>query len=100
SIIEKLQKKSIQILFIGMKLPTNTDKHYRDSFENVYASLAKKYKLNFIPFLLEGVASKREYNLSDGIHPNALGHRQIAKNLGPSLETMVKKILTQKSKGN
>ena len=31
------------------------------------------FSLTLIPFLLEGVALKPEYNLSDGIHPNEKG---------------------------
>jgi acyl-CoA thioesterase-1 len=32
-----------------------------------------KYNLQLIPFLLEGVAQKPEFNLSDGMHPNDQG---------------------------
>jgi acyl-CoA thioesterase-1 len=35
--------------------------------------LSKEYKLQLIPFLLEGVAQKPEFNLSDGMHPNDQG---------------------------
>ena len=34
-----------------------------------------------MPFLLKDVAGKNEYNLSDGIHPNAAGHKIIAENI-------------------
>ena len=43
------------------------------SFFNVIHDLSKKYKLQLIPFLLEGVAQKPEFNLSDGMHPNDQG---------------------------
>ena len=32
-----------------------------------------KFELKFIPFLLDGVAMRPEFNLSDGIHPNEKG---------------------------
>ena len=37
------------------------------------AHLSKKYDLQLIPFLLEGVAQKAEFKLSDGMHPNDKG---------------------------
>ena len=38
-----------------------------------------------VPFLLEGVAADPGLNLPDGIHPNAEGHRRIARTLLPFL---------------
>ena len=32
-----------------------------------------------MPFLLDGVAGKKEFNQRDGIHPNEKGHKHIAK---------------------
>jgi acyl-CoA thioesterase-1 len=42
-----------------------------------------------LPFLLEGVAGRRELNLADGLHPNAEGHRRIAELLAPRLVAML-----------
>ena len=41
----------------------------------------KKFNIPLIPFLLEGVALKPEYNLSDGMHPNKEGTLIISKTL-------------------
>jgi acyl-CoA thioesterase I len=35
----------------------------------------------FIPFILDEVAAVPEFNLPDGIHPNATGQRIIADNV-------------------
>ncbi len=88
-VIEKAQERGITVILAGMKMPTNYGEPYRTNFENIYPKLAKKYSLKLIPFILDGVGGKPEYNLQDGIHPNPKGHEIMAKNvlkvLGPLL---------------
>ena len=45
----------------------------------------KKFKVSFLPFLLDGIALKPEYNLADGKHPNSKGVNLISKNLEKKL---------------
>jgi acyl-CoA thioesterase-1 len=42
-----------------------------------------------VPFLLEGVAGRKELNLEDGIHPNVAGQRLLAANVVPMLEPLL-----------
>lgn len=62
-------------------MPPNYGKDYTEKFRKMYSSLAKKYKLAFIPFVLEKVGGDPKYNLADGIHPNEAGHKIIAENI-------------------
>jgi acyl-CoA thioesterase-1 len=88
-IIKKAEELKIKVVLAGMLLPVNYGENYRSEFEVMFKSLAKKYKLTLIPFLLEGIAAKKELNISDGIHPNEKGHEIMAKTvykyLGPLL---------------
>jgi acyl-CoA thioesterase I len=88
-VIEKAKSRGIIVILAGMKMPTNMGESYRKQFEKIYPALAKKYGIKLIPFLLEGVGGKAEFNLPDGIHPNPKGHEIMAKNvltiLGPLL---------------
>ena len=77
--IELAQKEKIKVILAGMLLPPNYGADYKKKFEDVYLRLIEKYKLQKIPFLLEGVAGKPELNLADGIHPNEKGHQIIAE---------------------
>lgn len=79
SIIELAQKNGIDVVLAGMLMPPNYGESYRAQFKSMYEGLAKKYKLDFIPFLLEGVAANPTLNISDGIHPNEAGHEIIAR---------------------
>lgn len=80
-VIEKAQQSKIKVLLVGMKMPVNYGEPYRGDFEKLFPSLAKRYTLPLVPFLLDGVASRPEFNISDGIHPNVKGHQIMAKNI-------------------
>ena len=77
-VIDLAKKKEIKVLLVGMQMPINYGKEYRGEFYEIYPQLAKENKLNFVPFLLEGVARVKELNLEDGIHPNEKGHEKMA----------------------
>ena len=57
----------------GMIAPTSYGFKYKKSFDKIFDDLSKKYELQLIPFLLEGVAQQPKFNLSDGMHPNDKG---------------------------
>lgn len=87
--IELAQAHDIQVVLAGMLLPTNYGEDYRQGFEKMFADLAKKYKLTTIPFLLEGVATVKELNQADGIHPNEKGHEIMAETVFKKLEELL-----------
>ncbi|MDL2320729.1 arylesterase [Desulfosarcina sp. OttesenSCG-928-B08] len=91
NILTQCEAASIPVLFCGMKIHLNMGKGYASDFEAVYPALAKEKDLRFIPFFLEGVALKRSLNLSDGIHPNAEGYREIVRRILPDVEKALKK---------
>ena len=80
-IIQISQKKNIDIILAGMIAPNSHGSKYKKKFDKIFSDLSKKYKLELIPFLLDGVAAKSEFNLSDGIHPNHKGIIIISKKL-------------------
>jgi acyl-CoA thioesterase-1 len=80
-IIERLKRTEAKIIFFGMQIPPNLWVQYARDFAAIYPRLAKKYQLVFFPFFLEWVAAQPQYNLSDGIHPNAQGYAVIVKNI-------------------
>lgn len=91
AIINKVKTKypKVRIVLAGMMVPPNMGKEYSTAFQNLYKELAQKNKAVLIPFLLEGVAGIEKLNQADGIHPNAEGHRIVAKNV----EKVIKPIL-------
>jgi acyl-CoA thioesterase-1 len=79
--VEYLQSKKIKVLMLGILLPPNYGKEYTQKFKKMYEGISKNKKIPLFPFVLEGVAGKKELNQADGIHPNAKGHEIIARNL-------------------
>ena len=62
-------------------MPPNYGKEYTEKFRKMYSSLAKKYSVAFIPFVLDKVAGDPKLNQPDGIHPNEAGHKVIADHI-------------------
>lgn len=81
AIIVKGQKAGATVILAGMHMPTNYGPVYRRRFDAVFPALARKYKLPFLPFLLEGVAGKPALNQADGMHPTAQGARLVEENV-------------------
>ena len=80
-IIKIAQIKNIKVILAGMIAPSSYGVKYKNDFDKIFPDLSKKYELEFIPFLLKGVAMKAEFNLSDGMHPNKKGTIIISRTL-------------------
>jgi acyl-CoA thioesterase-1 len=52
----------------------------------VYPDLVNKYRVGYVPFLLQGVAGIESLNQRDGIHPTAEGARIVADNVWAALK--------------
>jgi acyl-CoA thioesterase-1 len=89
-IIDRARQRAIPVLLVGMEAPPNYGERYATEFRQVFADLAKRNKVEFVPFLLEGVAGVSRLNQGDGIHPTPEGAVRIADHLLPALERMLK----------
>lgn len=69
AMIKAGQERKARVVLVGMKLPPNYGADYTQSFERAYAELARQHKTALVPFLLDGVAEKRELFQADNIHP-------------------------------
>lgn len=85
-------KPDTRIVLVGMLAAPNLGRTYVDRFNRVYPDLAEKNDVPLIPFLLEGVATQRDLNIADAIHPNEKGHRIIAGTVWKTLEPMLKEV--------
>jgi acyl-CoA thioesterase-1 len=91
SIIEKAQAKKIQVLLCGMLAPPNMGAKYQAEFVQAFPALADEYKVEFMPFILEGIALDKKLNQADGIHPNAEGEKVLTENIYKALQPMLRK---------
>jgi acyl-CoA thioesterase I len=87
-IIERAQARQVRVILAGMEAPPNYGRDYIVSFHKVYPALAEKYKVAFVPFLLQNVAGLSELNQADGIHPTPAGARLVADNVWAVLKPL------------
>lgn len=89
AVLDRAKARDVPVVLAGMEAPPNNGPDYTRDFRNVYAELAREYRVRFVPFLLLGVAGDPSLNQSDGIHPNARGAEIVAdlvfKELEPAL---------------
>jgi acyl-CoA thioesterase-1 len=89
-IIERAQSRGVTVILAGMEAPPNLGEEYTRAYRQVFSDLAKKYKVAFIPFVLEGIGGRAEFNQPDGIHPNAEGEKIMTENVWRVLEPLLK----------
>jgi acyl-CoA thioesterase-1 len=91
SIIEAGQRRGLAVILAGMEAPPNYGAEYTTAFRQTYQTLARKYDVSLIPFLLEGVAGDPALNQGDGIHPNERGARIVADTVWRAVEPVLNK---------
>lgn len=89
--IETFQKAGTQVLLAGITLPPNYGVDYIHRFNAMYRTLAAKYKVPLIPFLLVNVAGHANLMQRDGLHPNAEGEPIVAETVWKALQPMLKR---------
>jgi acyl-CoA thioesterase I len=91
AIVTRFQKAGPRVLLVGMEVPPNYGARYASDFRKLYAEVARKRGVPFMPFLLDGVAGNPALNQPDGIHPTAEGYRVIANRMYPYLKPLLRK---------
>jgi acyl-CoA thioesterase-1 len=86
AIIEHGLERGLRVILTGMEAPPNFGADYTSRFRQVYPTLAERYQVRLVPFLLDGVAGDPLLNQADGIHPNARGAARVAELVWRALE--------------
>ena len=87
--IEQFQAAGVKVILAGITLPRNYGMDYIHEFDDMYKALAEKYKVPFIPFLLEGAAMVPGMMQQDGIHATGKGNRVVALTVLRKVEPML-----------
>lgn len=90
-IIQKAKAKNLKVLLCGMLAPPTMGAEYQRAFTMAFPNLATEHKVEFLPFLLEDIALKKELNQADGIHPNADGAKIMADNIYKAVTPLLQK---------
>lgn len=91
AVLDRARERNIPVVLAGMEAPPNNGPAYTREFREVYADLAKRYDVAFVPFMLLGVAGNPALNQGDGMHPNARGAEVIADLIWSELEPLLRR---------
>ncbi len=82
--VKAIQKQGSMVLLLGVRGGLLTD-IFADRFEE----FAETHKVAFVPNVLDGLIAKNKY-MSDAVHPNDAGHKEIADKVEPVLQKLLK----------
>jgi acyl-CoA thioesterase-1 len=88
-IIVDSQTAGARVLLLGMRLPPNYGPAYTDAFHAIYQTLANRYEVARVPFLLDGIGGVDELMQADGIHPRAEAQPIMLDNVWPALQPLL-----------
>ena len=88
-IVRTARSAGSKVLVLGSRMPPNYGPRYTREFEQAFAEVAKQEKAALVPFMLEGIASSRDYFLSDNIHPTAAAQPIILDTVWEELEPLL-----------
>ncbi len=91
SIIKRAKAKNVEVLLCGMLAPPTMGAQYQREFVTAFPDLASEHQIEFLPFVLEGIALDPKLNQGDGIHPNAEGSKVLTANVYNALKPMLQK---------
>lgn len=86
AMMEELKRRDIPVVLTGMLAAPNLGADYGRAFNGIFTDLAKQYDATLYPFILEGVLTRPELMLADGVHPTADGVKIMAKGIAPLVE--------------
>lgn len=89
SMVKQAQQSNAKVLLVGNQIPQNYGKRYTEMFFRLYEKIADKYKLAYLPFMLEGIALNKNLMQDDGLHPNKEGQVKVLQNILPHLQTLL-----------
>ena len=87
NIIVKSEASGAAVVMLGIRIPTNYGRRYREAFERVFSDLAAQYDIQWIEFFMEGIVFDEDLMQSDGIHPNAAAQPLLLDNAWPVITT-------------
>jgi len=89
AIVRAAKKQGARVILVGMRIPPNYGAKYTNAFHAAFRDVAREERVSFVPFLLEGVADKRDMFQADNIHPTVEAQAILMQNVWRKLAAMV-----------
>ena len=78
-----------KVLLLGVRIPANYGKIYRERFTAVFRQLAETEQVALVPEFMSGVAEHLELMQADGIHPSRQAQPRLLDNVWPALSPLL-----------
>jgi acyl-CoA thioesterase I len=88
AIIQASKGAGARVVLVGMQLPPNYGVPYVNTFRAAFRDLARDERVQFVPFLLEGL-DQRELFQADALHPTTEAQPILLENVWRKLAGMV-----------
>jgi acyl-CoA thioesterase-1 len=88
-IVRTAKSAGSKVLVVGSRMPPNYGPRYTREFEQVFAEVATEQNAALVPFMLAGIATTRDYFLSDNLHPTAAAQPIILDTIWKGLEPLL-----------
>jgi acyl-CoA thioesterase-1 len=83
------QSAGARVLVVGQRLPPNFG-NYAERFHAAFAEAARKRKVAYVDFFLDGVADRPELFQPDNLHPTAKAQERLLENVWVGLKPLLK----------
>jgi acyl-CoA thioesterase-1 len=88
AMVQASKREGARVVLVGMQLPPNYGVPYVNQYRAAFAQVAKEERVAFVPFLLEGL-DKREQFQADNLHPTAAAQPIVLENVWRKLVGLV-----------
>ncbi len=90
TIVKAAKKQGARVLLLGMEMPPNYGQQYTKEFRSMFREVAREQRVSLVPFLLEGIADKRELFQPDNLHLVAEAQPLLLNNIWRYLQPMLR----------
>ncbi len=77
--IDMVRQSESTPLLMQIRVLPNYGKHYTEAFAELYPMTAQQHQVTLLPFFLEGVITKPDWMMADGLHPKPEAQPWIAE---------------------
>jgi len=83
------QAAGAEVIIVNMEIPPNYGGRYTSGFRESFSKVAEETGSTLAPFLLDGIATRKDLMQNDGIHPNVSAQVKLLDNFWPTLQSFL-----------
>lgn len=100
TMVQASEASGAEVLILGIEIPTNYGAAYTRRFADIFQKVADATGAALVPFILEPIATDRDYFQPDGIHPTAEAQPLLAQHVLPSIAQILEIELPELAAGD